>query len=234
MRGIIVVLLVSFSCGDAFLSHNSADQLVECFDRLHKVSHSTTGSEALKLFNQCFDALDYYSNTKNQRSNEIVSIIEAAYHNLQKNLIGEAKRYIAKFAQRLFLDYLDDDTKDTVLHGLKKLGRAYELFYTVTNGKAEIKLIQHTVERITVTSLLFNPTTTKATKWAATLKKYSNHVGIAADVAEYGLGMMGYERGGKTVGAVGNTVSGAMTGFAIGGPPGAALGAVCGFLLWWK
>lgn len=57
-------------------------------------------------------------------------------------------------------------------------------------------------------------------------------MGIAADVAQAGLELVGQEEAGKAVGIGGNMVSGAMMGGAIGGPPGAVIGAGLGFALW--
>ena len=57
-------------------------------------------------------------------------------------------------------------------------------------------------------------------------------VGLVADLAQAGLEYYGYEKTGKTVGASGNIASGALFGATIGGPPGAAIGALGGFLVW--
>ena len=60
----------------------------------------------------------------------------------------------------------------------------------------------------------------------------SHLVVIAADVAQAGLEHFGYEDIGKTVGTVGNVVSGIFVGAAVGGPPGAVIGGFCGLLVW--
>ena len=78
----------------------------------------------------------------------------------------------------------------------------------------------------------------KITKQVATqgvkgMAKAAIHpVGIGADVAQAGLEYMGYEDAGKTVGAGGNVLSGALIGATVGGPPGAAVGALGGFVIW--
>ncbi len=59
-----------------------------------------------------------------------------------------------------------------------------------------------------------------ATTVAATL---AAPVGILADGAQMGLEYFGHEKAGKAVGATGNVASGALTGFALGGPVGAAI-----------
>lgn len=59
-----------------------------------------------------------------------------------------------------------------------------------------------------------------------------NIIGIVADVAQVGLELAGYEKAGKAVGLSGNVASGALTGFALAGPAGAAVGAVLGAGLW--
>lgn len=57
-------------------------------------------------------------------------------------------------------------------------------------------------------------------------------IGLAADLAQAGLEYHGYEKTGKTVGVTGNIASGALIGAGIGGPPGAAIGALGGFIIW--
>ncbi|XP_019850736.1 PREDICTED: uncharacterized protein LOC109581234 [Amphimedon queenslandica] len=57
-------------------------------------------------------------------------------------------------------------------------------------------------------------------------------IGLAADVAQAGLEYHGYEKEGKVVGATGNVASGALLGGVVAGPPGIAIGALGGFLIW--
>ena len=62
--------------------------------------------------------------------------------------------------------------------------------------------------------------------------QYSIPVAIAADFIQFGLEILGYEGQGKTAGAVGTTISGAMAGLSLAGPPGGAIGAGIGFFAW--
>ena len=72
----------------------------------------------------------------------------------------------------------------------------------------------------------------KGAKTAATgLVKAVNPVGIGADIAQAGLEYMGKEKVGKAVGMTGNIAAGAMLG-SVGGPPGAVVGMLGGFLVW--
>ena len=64
------------------------------------------------------------------------------------------------------------------------------------------------------------------------LKSAAMPVGAVADIAQAGLECAGYEEAGKKVGIVGNIGSGAMFGFALGGPAGAVVGAGGGTVLW--
>ena len=64
------------------------------------------------------------------------------------------------------------------------------------------------------------------------LVKAANPIGIASDLAQEGLKVVGYEEAGNTVGIAGNIVTGAMIGGGLGGPPGAAIGALAGFGMW--
>ena len=57
-------------------------------------------------------------------------------------------------------------------------------------------------------------------------------VGIGADVAQAVLEYNGYEDAGKTVGAGGNMLAGVLIGGTVAGPPGAAVGALGGFVIW--
>ena len=60
----------------------------------------------------------------------------------------------------------------------------------------------------------------------------ANPVGIICDVAQAGLEYAGYEAEGKSIGKWGNIGTGAWAGFAVGGPPGAVVGALAGFGTW--
>ena len=66
---------------------------------------------------------------------------------------------------------------------------------------------------------------------ATGLVKAVNPVGIGADLAQLGLEYVGMEEIGKKVGMAGNIAAGAMLG-SVGGPPGAVVGALGGFLMW--
>ena len=62
--------------------------------------------------------------------------------------------------------------------------------------------------------------------------KVANPGSIAADFAQAGLEVAGYEEAGKTVGALGNIGTGAVAGAMIGGPVGAAIGGIAGLFTW--
>lgn len=64
------------------------------------------------------------------------------------------------------------------------------------------------------------------------LAKATNPVGSVSDISQSGLEVAGYKKTGKAVGAIGNVISGAMTGFACGGPYGAVAGGIAGFAVW--
>lgn len=71
-----------------------------------------------------------------------------------------------------------------------------------------------------------------AKQGAKTAVKAANVIGVAADITQAGLEYCGYENAGKKVGMTGNIASGAIFGATVGGPPGAAIGAFGGFLIW--
>ena len=71
--------------------------------------------------------------------------------------------------------------------------------------------------------------TSQAVKSA--IKSAATPLSIGADLVQTGLEWAGYKEVGKTVGVAGNIAAGAMAG-SVAGPPGAALGALGGFLVW--
>ena len=68
-------------------------------------------------------------------------------------------------------------------------------------------------------------------KSAGKLVKVSSPLSFAADLAQTGLELAGYNEAGQTVGMAGNIAGGALLG-SIAGPPGAAVGALGGFVVW--
>ena len=69
----------------------------------------------------------------------------------------------------------------------------------------------------------------QAVKRAANI---ANPAGIVCDLTQAGFECAGYEKQGKAIGKWGNIGISAFTGFAIGGPLGAAVGALTGFGTW--
>ena len=69
----------------------------------------------------------------------------------------------------------------------------------------------------------------QATK--SVIKSAATPLSIGADLAQAGLEMAGYKKVGKTIGVTGNIAAGAVVG-SVAGPPGTALGALGGFLVW--
>ena len=67
---------------------------------------------------------------------------------------------------------------------------------------------------------------------ATAVASLATPVGLVADGLQLTLETFGYEKAGKAVGASGNVASGAMTGFVLGGPFGAAIGGVAGYAVW--
>jgi hypothetical protein len=66
---------------------------------------------------------------------------------------------------------------------------------------------------------------------AKSATKYATPVGVVADLAQAGLEYAGHKEAGKFVGVTGNITSGALMGAPFG-PPGLALGALGGFVIW--
>ena len=60
----------------------------------------------------------------------------------------------------------------------------------------------------------------------------ANPAGIVCDLTQAGFEYAGYEKQGKAIGKWGNIGISAFAGFAVGGPVGAAVGALTGFGTW--
>ena len=223
MAGLVVVALMLSVCvaaGSSSSTNDDAGNLVKCVDRLFHLRDSPT----ISTLQYCQAAIRGYSSHKGiPVSQEVESLLEAAYQHLGHS----AEVYIYELLRRKIIDhfddYLDEETRNK-LHQFDWTEHAYTL----------LQRIRERIQKPALMGILDNLVTTKATKNMAKWAKYANYVGIAADAAEFGLGMMGYESEGKTVGAVGNTASAAMTGFSMAGPPGAAIGAGVGLLMWWR
>ena len=217
---ILLFLLAGATAAYGLSNHEAADQMLACMRGIHIDSTvEILHVEILHLGIECTDVFGYYAYS-NDLGDEIKSLARAIFKDFQKNLKTFEK--IMKFAKML-RDSLHDDTKEKVAEGLRYLKEIYKIYKA---GKVK----RRTLERIVLTGLL-SPTGTKSA--LSSMGKYSAPVGFFADVAEFCLVDMGYEKEGKAVGAAGNTVSGAMLGFSMGGPPGAAIGGGLGLLMWW-
>ena len=223
--GLLLLTVPTAFCGSS--NNDAANQLVACIRGIQIIPGSTV--EILHLGIECTDAFWYYAYSNIDLGDETKSLARAIFNDFQNNCIKEVLlEKIKSFAESL-RDSLDDDTREKVDEGLRNLEDIYKIYKAIMYGKVKQEVLQRTLERIALTGLL-SPT---GTKWALSMGKYSVPVGIFADVAEFGLGKFGYEKEGKAVGATGNTVSGAMLGFSVGGPPGAAIGGGLGLLMWW-
>lgn len=128
--------------------------------------------------------------------------------------------------------------------GVKTLTKHTIRAATKTATKSAVKEATKAAPKFIVkgTTMTFAKSTAKETAKAAVkevsavsskaLFKAANPVGVVADVAQAGLELAGQEEAGKVVGIGGNIISGVMMGGAIGGPPGAVIGAGFGFALW--
>ena len=67
---------------------------------------------------------------------------------------------------------------------------------------------------------------------ASKLMKFSGPVSLGADIAQYGLEFAGFKKTGKAIDVAGNIARGALLVGSIAGPPGAAVGALGGFIFW--
>ena len=221
---LLLVLLPGVTAAYGSSSNEAADQLLACIQGIYRIPGSTV--EVFYLGNECIDAFRYYAHSSFDLGDETKFLARAILNDFENNCKKEVLKQIMKFAESLCGDCLDDDTKKKVAQGIRRLEEIYEVIMDV---KVKQEVLQRTLERIALTGLL----SSTGTKWALNMGKYSVPVGIFADVAELGLRKFGYEKEGKAVGATGNTVSGAMLGFSVGGPPGAAIGGGLGLLMWW-
>jgi len=192
-----------------------------CMDGLTQFPDSSTTSRVHNLLFHCVDAMTGYA-THHDLSliKEVSSFVTAALSQLKYKMF---KKY--KFLKTFLMDSLRKDSQKKLaedLFGILKQG--YQLHLIMTQGT---RLIDKITMRIA--SKFFKP----AIKGAIDGAKYGNYVGIAADTAEFLLEEMGYKSEAKVVGRVGNMASGAMIGFSMGGPLGAAIGAGVMLLMKW-
>ena len=230
MAGLVVVVLMlslHVAAGSSSSTNGDAGNLVRCVDGLFQLRDSPIIFQ-LETLKCCEAAIRGYSSHNGiPVSQEMESLLEAAYQHLKHKLINSAKVYIYKLLRRKIIEYFDD-------FGDEETRNKFHQFDWTEHAYTLLQRIRERIQKPALMGILDNLVTTKATKNMAKLAKYANYVSIAADAAEFGLGKMGYESEGKTVGAVGNTVSAAMTGFSVAGPPGAAIGAGIGLLMWWR
>ena len=97
--------------------------------------------------------------------------------------------------------------------------------------KTSRKIVVNTLVKATVRQGVKQAAKQGAKTATTGLLKAVNPVGIGADFAQAGLEYMGMEEAGKKVGMVGNIAAGALLG-SVGGPPGAVVGMLGGFLVW--
>ena len=115
------------------------------------------------------------------------------------------------------------------------------LVETCRENKDLMKALTKTATKGTVRYFTFGPGTkiavrygvrkvgSQAVKRAANI---ANPAGIICDLTQAGFEYVGYEKQGKAIGKWGNIGTSAFAGFAIGGPLGAAVGALTGFGTW--
>ena len=106
-----------------------------------------------------------------------------------------------------------------------KLSEAIVRFGTKTVGRVAADFVAKEIVKVATRAVV-------KTTGKTVVKVSLNPDGIAADFTQEGLEMAGYKNAEKTVGSVGNISSGAVAGFLVGGPLGAAVGALTGAVLW--
>ena len=228
---VVVLSMLSVYGATGRSASYDADKVIRCIDGAFQLRYSPSPHQLEATLEHCEDAVRGYSTHKGITiPQEIKFLRTAVYQHLEHKSITAVKERIYEFLERVMKNYLDEETRNTIHQLIDKTGHAYKLYKEILQGS---RIQNRFIMRTATIGLLHNPVTTKATKKLANWAKYGNYVGIAADAAEFGLGMMGYKSEGKVVGAVGNTASGAMTGFSVAGPPGAAIGAGVGLLMWW-
>jgi len=226
---VVVVLLSLYVTTGSSWSDHKAQNLVSCLHGVSQLLDSPTVDQLESALEYCEDAFYDYTDDGVSLSQKIKYFLGAVHRHFEHRLINEAKEYLYDCLDQIINGILDEDKINELHNFMDKTGRAYAIFQQILHGRIKDRFIKRTA----IIGLLYNPVTTSATKRVINWAKYGNYVGIAADAAEFGLGMMGCESQGKVVGAVGNTASGAMTGFSVAGPPGAAIGAGVGLLLWY-
>lgn len=154
-------------------------------------------------------------------------ILSLCSHNqslLSKVLVAGSKSAVKKL---LVVEVTKKTVKATASQAITKTVAKSVL--TETTETAVKRIATGAVTKTTVTKSITGAVVSNTGK---TLLKVSNPVGYAGDVAQLVLEQTGHPNCGKAAGAGGNLISGAMTGGALGGPPGALVGGLAGLGLW--
>lgn len=115
------------------------------------------------------------------------------------------------------------------------------LVETCRENKDLMKALIKTATKGTLRYFTFGPGTKTAVRYGVrkvgsqAVKRaanIANPAGIVCDLTQAGFEYVGYEKQGKAIGKWGNIGTSAFAGFAIGGPLGAAVGALTGFGTW--
>ncbi len=218
---LLLLLLLSWQISYAVASfkntddENGAEKLMKC-----AMDIITSASADVLLTRDCLDGIQYAMNDMSM-SDKMRELASAIYQEINN---GNKKIALNLFDE--FMKYLCENSGGNLGPWVKPVCEIYDLYHTEIDSKARQFFILSIIG--TASSTLAKP----ATEWALAMGRYAVPVGIMADVGEYGLTKLGYEQEGQTVGAVGNTVSGAMLGFSTLGPPGAAIGSILGYGTW--
>jgi len=238
---VVVLVLSLYVTAGSSRSTDDAQNLVSCLDKAAQLSDSPTVDQLESALKYCENVLHGYSTHKRvPLSKEIKSLRDAANLHSRDKVSNKARKYFYDFLERVINDLLDEETKNKLPYIMDKKGRAY-ILYQMISQRTMIK--DRFIMRTSTTGSPYNRVTnlatkkpkvtkkSKATKKPANWAKYGNRMIVADDAAEFGPDKTVYESPGKVVGAVGNTASGAMTGFLVAGFLVAAIGAGLGLLL---
>ena len=132
-------------------------------------------------------------------------------------------------SDRQFMDQLASIGKKAALkHGIKWAGKEV-VRGAIKKGTKEV--VKQTTKQATK-QVAKQATMQGAKSFAKIITKGATPWALVADVAQLGLEATGHETAGKTVGASGNIIIGAMAAGAVAGPPGALIGGLVGGGIW--
>ena len=227
-KAFALVLIVLANGSFSAAASSGVDSVISCVTELC-YQYVSTSKSVDELFQKCSDALVHIPDLQHSG---IQDWIKAAKEEFKVRLRNHRKGAAKELVEQIVVPWIENMKHKVIENSSKKVREQYDA------GFEETYTLFRPLKKYTLYLLMGivsqEKTATKAVTSAVKIQQYSAFIGLGAEVAEYGITKMGYEKEGKIVGAIGNTISLAMTGFTVLGPGGAVAGAGLGLYLKWS